>query len=256
MTTQAIRPTRSTSHQTGMLRRDGSPVRVLIVDDEPSLTELLGIALRHEGCDVRAAATGDEAVRLAASFGPDVVTLDLMLPDMNGQEVLLDLHRDRPSLPVMFVSAEDSPELRAAALAAGAGDYLIKPFSLEDVVTRLADLLERHAASARACSEAVLEVGDLTLDPSREEVLRGGERVTLSQTEFALLQYLMRNQKRVLSKAQILDHVWEYDFNGDASIVESYISYLRRKIDAREDWPAMIQTKRGVGYLLRSADRR
>ena len=239
-------------------RLDGSPVRVLVVDDEANLTELLGMALRYEGWEVRAAATGLKAVKAAREFQPDAVVLDMMLPDFDGLEVLRRMRGDNPNVPVLFLTAKDAVEDRVAGLTAGCDDYVTKPFSLEEVVARLRGLIRRGGTAAQADAGNVLVVGDLTLDEDSHEVHRAGAEITLTATEFELLRFLMRNPRRVLSKAQILDHVWNYDFGGEAGIVESYISYLRRKIDTvvGEDGVAvtpLIHTRRGVGYVLRLA---
>ncbi|MYZ40596.1 MULTISPECIES: response regulator transcription factor, partial [unclassified Streptomyces] len=234
--------------RTEMLRPDGSPVRVLVVDDETSLTELLAMALRYEGWEVRSAADGAGAVRSARDFRPDAVVLDVMLPDMDGLAVLGRLRRELPQVSVLFLTAKDAVEDRIAGLTAGGDDYVTKPFSLEEVVARLRGLIRRSGAAA-VRSESLLIVGDLTLDEDSHDVSRGGESIHLTATEFELLRYLMRNPRRVLSKAQILDRVWSYDFGGQANVVELYISYLRRKIDAGR--PPMIHTRRGAGYLIK-----
>ncbi len=231
-------------------RLDGSPVRVLVVDDEHNLTELLSMALRYEGWDVRTASTGSAAVRAAKEFEPDAVALDMMLPDFDGLEVLRRMRGHSPNIPVLFLTAKDAVEDRVAGLTAGGDDYVTKPFSLEEVVARLRALMRRTAVMAEE-SSSMLVVGDLTMDEDSHEVTRGGEQVQLTATEFELLRYLMRNPKRVLSKAQILDRVWNYDFGGQANVVELYISYLRKKIDAGR--APMIHTMRGVGYVLKPA---
>jgi two-component system, OmpR family, response regulator len=231
-------------------RDDGSPVRVLVVDDEPALTELLAMALRYEGWEVRSASDGRSAVRTAREFGPDVVVLDIMLPDIDGLEVLRRLRDHSAAVPVLFLTARDAIEDRIAGLTAGGDDYVTKPFSLEEVVARLRGLLRRAGMTARQ-QDAMLSVGDLTLDEDSHEVCRGGMPVELTATEFELLRFLMRNPRRVLSKAQILDRVWHYDFGGQANVVELYISYLRKKIDAGRE--PMIHTLRGAGYVLRPA---
>ena len=233
-----------------MRRVDGTPVRVLVVDDEPSLTELLSMALRYEGCDVRSAADGATAVRAARDFRPDVVVLDVMLPDIDGLEVLRRLRADSDDVPVLFLTARDSVEDRIAGITAGGDDYVTKPFSLEEVVARLRGLIRRASLFAER-SDAVLTVGDLTMDEDSHEVHRNGDAIHLTATEFELLRYLMRNPRRVLSKAQILDRVWNYDFGGQANVVELYISYLRKKIDAGR--APMIHTLRGAGYVLKPA---
>ncbi|HET7762302.1 MAG TPA: response regulator transcription factor [Phycicoccus sp.] len=232
-------------------RPDGSAVRVLVVDDEPNLTELLSMALRYEGWEVRTAGSGTAAVRTAKDFAPDAVVLDMMLPDFDGLEVMRRMRGDDPNVPVLFLTAKDAVEDRVAGLTAGGDDYVTKPFSLEEVVARLRALMRRTAITA-ADGGSLLVVGDLTLDEDSHEVTRGGVEVQLTATEFELLRYLMRNPKRVLSKAQILDRVWNYDFGGQANVVELYISYLRKKIDAGRT--PMIHTMRGVGYVLKPAE--
>ncbi len=233
-----------------LTRPDGSPVRVLVVDDESNLTELLSMAMRYEGWEVRTAGTGNAAVREAKDFQPDAVVLDMMLPDFDGLQVLRRMRDHDESVPVLFLTAKDAVEDRVAGLTAGGDDYVTKPFSLEEVVARVRALMRRTAVSA-AEGSPVLVVGDLTLDEDSHEVTRGGEEIVLTATEFELLRYLMRNPRRVLSKAQILDRVWHYDFGGQANVVELYISYLRKKIDAGRD--PMIHTMRGAGYVLKPA---
>ncbi|ROR96147.1 two-component system OmpR family response regulator [Salana multivorans] len=232
-----------------LTRTDGSPLRVLVVDDEDSLRELLASVLRYEGWRVDTAADGHQALRIARELDPDVVVLDVMMPGIDGFEVLRRL-RTTSRVPVLFLTARDALADRVHGLTAGGDDYVTKPFSLEEVVARLRALLRRSGALAQR-PDAVLEVGDLTLDEDSHEVRRGGDEITLTATEFELLRYLMRNPRRVLSKAQILDHVWQYDFGGQANIVELYISYLRRKIDAGRE--PMIHTLRGAGYVLKPA---
>ncbi|HEY3010939.1 MAG TPA: response regulator transcription factor [Micromonosporaceae bacterium] len=227
------------------------PVRVLVVDDEATLAELLSMALRYEGWQVRTAADGTSAVRLARQFKPDAVVLDVMLPDVDGLEVMRRLRGHVPDVPVLFLTARDAVEDRVAGLTAGGDDYVTKPFSLEELVARLRALLRRTGA-AETRPDALLVVGDLTMDEDSHEVRRAGQPVSLTATEFELLRYLMRNPRRVLSKAQILDRVWNYDFGGQANVVELYISYLRKKIDAGR--PPMIHTLRGAGYVLKPAD--
>lgn len=239
--------------RSGDLRRpDGAPARILVVDDEVTLTDLLQMALRYEGCEVRSAANGHGAVRTAKDFQPDAIVLDMMLPDIDGIEVLRRIRGHSPDVPVLFLTARDAVEDRVAGLTAGGDDYVTKPFSLEEVVARLRALLRRAGLTAAARSDAVLAVGDLTMDEDSREVRRGGDEITLTATEFELLRYLMRNPRRVLSKAQILDRVWNYDFGGQANVVELYISYLRKKIDAGK--PPMIHTLRGAGYVLKPAE--
>ncbi|WP_428815122.1 response regulator transcription factor [Streptomyces albus] len=225
-------------------------MRVLVVDDEPALSELLSMALRYEGWEVKAEGDGASALRTARTWGPDTVVLDVMLPDMDGLTVLGKLRREVPEVPVLFLTAKDAVEDRIAGLTAGGDDYVTKPFSLEEVVARLRGLLRRAGAAAERTA-SLLVVGDLVLDEESHEVTRGGDEIRLTATEFELLRYLMRNPRRVLSKAQILDRVWNYDFGGQANVVELYISYLRRKIDAGR--PPMIHTRRGAGYVLKAA---
>lgn len=227
--------------------------KLLVVDDEPNIRELLSTSLRFAGFDVTAAANGREALAAVEREEPDLAVLDVMLPDMDGFTITRRLRAAGRHFPVVFLTARDDTDDKVTGLTVGGDDYVTKPFSLDEVVARIRAVLRRTHPDE---DNAVLAVDDLELDDDAHEVRRAGEVIDLSPTEFKLLRYLMMNPNRVLSKAQILDHVWEYDFNGDASIVESYISYLRRKIDSREDWEPMIQTKRGVGYLLRSADRR
>ncbi|GGO71695.1 response regulator transcription factor [Nocardioides deserti] len=233
-----------------LTRPDGSPLRVLVVDDEVNIAELLTMALRHEGWQVTTAHTGHRAVAAAKETRPDAVVLDIMLPDLDGFEVLRRVRATEPDVPVLFLTARDAVEDRIAGLTVGGDDYVTKPFSLEEVVARVRGLM-RRAGAQQAASSSVLAVGDLTLDEDSREVFRAGEEVTLTATEFELLRFLMRNPRRVLSKAQILDRVWNYDFGGQANVVELYISYLRKKIDAGR--PPMIHTMRGAGYVLKPA---
>jgi two-component system OmpR family response regulator len=233
-----------------LTRPDGTPLRALVVDDEPDLADVLASVLRIEGWDVRSAADGASAARLGREFAPDAIVLDVMLPDIDGLEVLRRLRADNPSVCVLFLTARDSVEDRIAGITAGGDDYVTKPFSLEEVLARLRGLV-RRAGLAQTRVTPQLAVGDLAMDEDAHEVSRGGDAVELTATEFDLLRYLMRNPRRVLSKAQILDHVWSYDFGGSAHVVELYISYLRKKIDAGR--PPMIHTVRGVGYLLKPA---
>ena len=244
MTTNPVKPQK-------LERPDGTPPRVLVVDDEHNLTELLSMAMRYEGWEVRSAGTGMAAVRAAREFEPDAVALDMMLPDMDGLEVLRRMREHNDRLPVLFLTARDAVEDRIAGLTAGGDDYVTKPFSLEEVVARLRALMRRTVLVATEEDDSRLVVGDLTLDEDSHEVTRAGAQIQLTATEFELLRYLMRNPKRVLSKAQILDRVWNYDFGGQANVVELYISYLRKKIDAGRE--PMIHTMRGVGYVLKPA---
>ncbi len=231
-------------------RPDGTPIRILAVDDESSLTELLSMAMRYEGWQVSTAASGNEAVKAAREVRPDAIVLDMMLPDFDGLEVMRRVRSEDPDVPVIFLTAKDAIADRINGLTAGGDDYVTKPFSLEEVIARLRALLRRSGA-ATGRSESLLVVGDLTLDEDSHEVSRAGAAIQLTATEFELLRYLMRNPRRVLSKAQILDRVWNYDFGGQANVVELYISYLRKKIDANR--APMIHTMRGAGYVLRPA---
>jgi two-component system, OmpR family, response regulator len=231
-------------------RIDGSPVRVVVVDDEASLTDLLSMALRYEGWDVRTAADGHTALSLVREFRPDVVVLDIMLPDLDGMRVLSRLRSDGTDVPVLFLTAKDSLDDRVAGLTAGGADYVTKPFSLEELVARLRGLIRRATSIVSEATNPLLQVGDLVLNEESYEVRRGDRQIELTATEFELLRFLMRNPRRVMSRIQILDRVWSYDFGGRSSIVEIYISYLRKKIDAGEK--PMIRTVRGVGYMIKA----
>jgi two-component system OmpR family response regulator len=235
--------------QPKITRADGSPIRAVVVDDEDSLTDLLSMALRYEGWDVRLASDGQHALSTIREFRPDVVVLDIMLPDIDGLSVLSRLRADGIQVPILFLTAKDSVDDRVAGLTVGGDDYVTKPFSLEELVARLRALIRRSTLAIAASEDSLLEVGDLTLDEDSYEVYRGGVPVELTATEFELLRFLMRNPRRVLSKAQILDRVWSYDFGGKSSVVEIYISYLRKKIDSLGD--PMIHTVRGFGYVLK-----
>lgn len=231
-------------------RADGAPIRVLLVDDEPALTSLVSLALEYEGWEIDVAHGGREAITRYRDYRPDLVVLDIMLPDIDGLAVLRELRETGPATPTLFLTAKDSLDDRIVGLTAGGDDYMTKPFSLEELVARLRGLL-RRAADGVSEEGSVLSVGDLTLDEGSYEVMRGGEPVALTTTEFEMLRYFMRNPRTVLSRAQILDRVWNYDFAGRASIVDLYVSYLRKKIDAGR--PPIIHTVRGVGYILRPA---
>ena len=221
--------------------------RLLVVEDEPSIRELLATSLKFAGFEVFTAADGGEAIEVAEREQPDLVVLDVMLPDMDGFAVTKKL-RDRGRLmPIVFVTARDSVDDKVAGLTVGGDDYVTKPFSLEEVVARIRAVLRR--TRGEVSEDAVLRFHDLELNEDSHEVRRGRRVIDVSPTEFKLLRYLLLNPNRVLSKQQILDHVWDYDFRGEAGIVESYISYLRRKIDTEE--PHLIHTRRGVGYVLR-----
>jgi two-component system OmpR family response regulator len=223
--------------------------KVLVVDDESNITDLVATVLRYEGFDVQTARTGREALRVVGTFRPDLVVLDVMLPDLDGFEVQRHLSSDAGKVPVVFLTAKDATEDKVRGLTMGADDYVTKPFSLEELVARVRAVLRRAHGAAEAVSAERLRFADLEMDEESHEVFRGGEAIELTPTEFTLLRYLLMNAKRVLSKAQILDHVWHYDFAGDANVVETYISYLRKKIDKVD--PPLIHTVRGVGYCLR-----
>ena len=233
-----------------LTRADGSPLRVLVVDDEPNIAELLRMALRYEGWDVEVALTGSKAVSTAKATKPDAVVLDMMLPDFDGLEVMRRIRTEDPNVPVIFLTAKDAVEDRIGGLTAGGDDYVTKPFSLEEVLARVRGLLRRTTA-ATGGGQQTLSYASLTMDEDAHEVFRDGDRIELTATEFELLRFLMRNPRRVLSKAQILDRVWNYDFGGQAHIVELYISYLRKKIDVGR--VPLIHTVRGVGYVLKPA---
>jgi two-component system OmpR family response regulator len=225
-------------------------LRVVVVDDEASLSDLVGMALRYEGWDVRTAADGHSALSVIREFRPDVVVLDVMLPDIDGLQVLRRMRADGRDVPVLFLTAKDALDDRIAGLTAGGDDYVTKPFSLEELVARLRGLIRRSTLVITETADPILRVGDLTLDEESYEVRRGDRPIELTATEFELLRFLMRNPRRVMSKSQILDRVWSYDFGGRSSIVEIYISYLRKKIDFGET--PMIHTVRGVGYLIKA----
>lgn len=227
-----------------------SQTRVLIVDDEPNIVELLNVSLKFQGFEVATANSGLEALEVAREFKPEAFILDVMMPGMDGYELLPKLRAEGFDGPVLYLTAKDAVEHRIHGLTIGADDYVTKPFSLEEVITRLRVILRRGKVNEEVGNDSTLTYADLTLNDDTHEVTKGGEVVELSPTEFNLLRYLMLNAEVVLSKAKILDNVWHYDFGGDGNVVESYISYLRRKIDTKE--PALIQTVRGVGYVLRT----
>ncbi len=232
-------------------RADGSAIRVLLVDDEPALTNLVKMALHYEGWVVDIAHNGREAIAKFDKVNPDVLVLDIMLPDVDGLRILERIRESDTYTPTLFLTARDSVMDRVTGLTAGADDYMTKPFSLEELVARLRGLLRRSSQQPPPATET-LKVGDLRVDTASREVSRGGAPVSLSSTEFELLRFLMRNPRRVLSRTEILDRVWNYDFAGRTSIVDLYISYLRKKIDSGRE--PMIHTVRGVGYMLRPAE--
>ncbi|OIN78996.1 response regulator transcription factor [Mycobacterium malmoense] len=229
-------------------RTDGSPIRVLLVDDEPALTNLVKMALHYEGWVVDIAHNGREAIAKFDSVNPDVLVLDIMLPDVDGLRILQRIRESDSYTPTLFLTARDSVMDRVTGLTAGADDYMTKPFSLEELVARLRGLLRRSTQQTPPAPES-LKVGDLRVDTASREVIRDGTPISLSSTEFELLRFLMRNPRRALSRTEILDRVWNYDFAGRTSIVDLYISYLRKKIDSGRE--PMIHTVRGVGYMLR-----
>jgi two-component system, OmpR family, response regulator len=223
--------------------------RLLVVDDEPTIVELLSASLRFAGFAVDTATDGNTALTMARGGEYDLLVLDVMMPGQDGFDVVRRLRAEGSRVPVMFLTARDSVDDRIAGLTIGGDDYVTKPFSLGEVVARIRAVLRRTAGPAPEATGARLVVEDLELDEDAHEVFKAGELVDLSPTEFKLLRYLMENPGRVLSKAQILDHVWNYDFGGEAGVVESYVSYLRRKVDTGD--PRLIHTVRGVGYVLR-----
>ena len=228
--------------------RTPEPLRVLVVDDEPSIVDVLCTGLRHHGFRVTAAGTGSEALQQARDWRPHVIVLDVMLPDMEGFEVARRLAAQRAEVPILFLSARDHTADKVRGLTIGGEDYVTKPFSLEEVVARLRVILRR--AGTIAGTPEPLRFADLQLDEDLREVTRDGVPIELTVTEYRLLRYLMLNPRRVMTRAQLLDHVWSYDFGGDARVLETYISYLRRKLDAHG--PPLVHTVRGVGYVLRT----
>ncbi|QHF25296.1 response regulator [Rathayibacter sp. VKM Ac-2804] len=252
MSTPAPSKHLASAQRTRLKRADGTPIRVLVVDDESTLTDLLQMALRYEGWEVRTAAEGRSAITITREFRPDVIVLDVMLPDIDGLQVLQRIRADGSETPVLFLTAKDALDDRIAGLTAGGDDYVTKPFSLEELVARMRGLIRRSTLLANDADDPEVVVGDLVLNEDSHEVRRAGTDIELTATEFELLRFLMRNPRRVLSKAQILDRVWSYDFGGRSSVVEIYISYLRKKIDAGRS--PMIHTVRGAGYLLKPAE--
>jgi two-component system, OmpR family, response regulator len=223
--------------------------RVLVVDDEPNIVDVITMALRFQGFEVAEAGTGAEALSQVRAFRPHLVVLDVMLPDMEGFDVAERLGAQRADVPIIFLTARDSTEDKVRGLTTGGDDYVTKPFSLEELVARIRTILRRTGAAAPESGRLTFE--DLELDEDAMEVRRAGEEVDLTATEYRLLRYLMANPRRVMTRAQLLDHVWDYDFGGDGRVLETYISYLRKKLDAHG--PPLIHTVRGVGYALRTA---
>ena len=233
-----------------MEERKDNQVSVLVVDDEPNIVELLTVSLKFQGFVVHSASNGNEALRMARELDPDAYILDVMMPGMDGFELLSKLRSEGLDGPVLYLTAKDSVDQRIHGLTIGADDYVTKPFSLEEVITRLRVILRRGGSTEEEEGGATMSYADLTLNDDTHEVTKDGRIVDLSPTEFNLLRYLMQNKEVVLSKAKILDNVWHYDFGGDGNVVESYISYLRRKIDTGDK--PLIHTVRGVGYVLRT----
>jgi two-component system OmpR family response regulator len=223
--------------------------RVLVVDDEPNIVDVISMALRYQGFEVAEAGTGAEALTQVRAFRPHLVVLDVMLPDMEGFDVAERLGSQRTDVPIIFLTARDSTEDKVRGLTTGGDDYVTKPFSLEELVARIRTILRRTGAAAPESGRLTFD--DLELDEDAMEVRRAGEVVDLTATEYRLLRYLMANPRRVMTRAQLLDHVWDYDFGGDGRVLETYISYLRKKLDAHG--PPLIHTVRGVGYALRAA---
>ena len=221
--------------------------RVLVVDDEPNIVDVIAMALRFQGFEVAQAGTGEEALSQVRAFRPHLVVLDVMLPDMEGFDVAERLGSQRGDVPIIFLTARDSTEDKVRGLTTGGDDYVTKPFSLEELVARIRTILRRTGAAAPESGRLTFE--DLELDEDAMEVRRAGEQVDLTATEYRLLRYLMANPRRVMTRAQLHDHVWDYDFGGDGRVLETYISYLRKKLDAHG--PPLIHTVRGVGYALR-----
>jgi len=221
--------------------------RVLVVDDEPNILEVISMALRFQGFEVEGAASGREAIAAVARFKPQLMVLDVMLPDMEGFEVAERLGAQRAGVPIIFLTARDATEDKIRGLTGGGDDYMTKPFSLEELVARIRTILRRSGQAEAESGRLLFE--DLELDEETREVTRAGVPIELTATEYRLLRYLLSNPRRVLTRSQLLDHVWNYDFGGDAGVLETYVSYLRKKVDFTE--PHLIQTVRGVGYVLR-----
>ena len=229
---------------------DKKLAKVLVVDDEPNIVELLTVSLKFQNFEVVSASSGHEALRVAREVNPDAYILDVMMPGMDGFELLGKLRQEGLDGPVLYLTAKDGVDQRIHGLTIGADDYVTKPFSLEEVITRLRVIMRRGGAAEESTNDATMSYADLTLNDDTHEVTKAGELIELSPTEFNLLRYLMQNKEVVLSKSKILDNVWHYDFGGDGNVVESYISYLRRKIDTGDT--QLIHTVRGVGYVLRT----
>ena len=223
--------------------------RILVFDDEPNINDLISTSLKFSGFEVRSAMNGAQALTIAEEFKPHALVLDVMMPGMSGFQVCEKLRKDGLKVGVLFLTAKDSTDDKVTGLTIGGDDYMVKPFSLEELIARVRAILRRTGDIEIDIDDELIRFADLELNEATHEVSRGGKLIELSPTEFTLLRYLLINADRVVSKAQILDHVWQYDFRGDAGIVETYISYLRKKIDIQE--PQLIHTVRGVGYRLR-----
>jgi two-component system, OmpR family, response regulator len=221
--------------------------RILVVDDEPNIVDVVSMALRFQGFDVESAGTGTDALAAVASFKPHLIVLDVMLPDMEGFDVAQRLGAQRARVPIIFLTARDATDDKIRGLTLGGDDYVTKPFSLEELVARIRSILRRSGLAEPESSRLTFE--DIELDEDAHEVTRSGRNVELTATEYRLLRYLMLNPRRVLTRSQLLEHVWEYDFGGDARVLETYVSYLRKKLDVHG--PPLIHTVRGVGYALR-----
>src|SRR2546421_5070818 len=230
------------------MSENSSDSRVLVVDDEPNIVEVVTMALRFQGFDVETAGTGHEALAAVTRFNPHLMILDVMLPDMEGFDVAARLGAQRTGVPIIFLTARDATEDKIRGLTGGGDDYMTKPFSLEELVARIRTILRRTGQAAPESGRLVFE--DLELDEESREVTRAGAPIELTATEYRLLRYLMLNPRRVMTRAQLLDHVWNYDFGGDGRVLETYISYLRKKLDAHG--PPLIKTVRGVGYALQA----
>jgi two-component system, OmpR family, response regulator len=221
--------------------------RILVVDDEPNIVDVISMALRFHGFEVESAGTGADAIAAVGSFRPALMVLDVMLPDMDGFDVARRLGAERARVPIIFLTARDATEDKVRGLTVGGDDYVTKPFSLEELVARVRSVMRRTGAAEPASAKLVFE--DIELDDDAHEVTRAGSYIQLTAKEYRLLRYLMLNPRRVLTRRQLLEHVWDYDFGGDARVLETYVSYLRRKLDGHG--PPLIHTVRGVGYALR-----
>jgi two-component system OmpR family response regulator len=225
------------------------PIKVLVVDDEPNIRDLLTTSLRFNGYSVYAVGNGNDAVAAAEKGKPDIILLDVMLPDQSGFAVTKKLRSMGIDVPVLFLTARDETEDKVTGLTVGGDDYMTKPFSLDEIMARISAILRR--TQKVETSDSVIEVGEISMNEDAHDVFVNGELVEFSPTEYKLLRFLMSNANRVLTKSQILDHVWEYDFGGEMGIVESYVSYLRKKLDPLTSEPVIV-TKRGVGYMYKS----